>query len=331
MVAGASSPGDRAMLHRQRPPAEDKRLDTAQWSKPRVIVTERYVTRLGRIDRFRDWLRETPHNQGRRSPGSMAATVGTRPATTWRNIVYGNKTAAGPRGAGRSWSRAAIGLAAAGLATLGALVLTGASAVAASAPAGAATAQAAAGTPQIYWTNAFPGTIGRANIDGTGAVQNLIGGGSQPNAVAVDAAHIYWVNVLPTNTGAGTIGRANLDGTGVNQDFITGIKPMGGLAVGGGTSTGATRTTHGCCKTASRRRSRAPTSTAPASSRISSPAATPSSGWRSTARTSTGSTRPPSRSGAPTSTAPASTRTSSPPGHTPKALPSIRGTCTGAK
>jgi len=148
--------------------------------------------------------------------------------------VYGNKTAGGSRGAGRSWSRAAIGLAAAGLATLGALVFTGAPAVAASAPARAASAQAAAGTPQIYWTNAFPGTIGRANIDGTGAVQNLIGGGSQPNAVAVDAAHIYWVNVLPTNTGAGTIGRANLDGTGVNQNFITGIKPMGGLAVGGG-------------------------------------------------------------------------------------------------
>jgi hypothetical protein len=125
-----------------------------------------------------------------------------------------------------------MGLAASGITALGVLVLTGAPAVAASA--GAATAQATAGTPQIYWTNAFPGTIGRANIDGTGAVQNLIGGGSQPNAVAVDAAHIYWVNVLPTSTGAGTIGRANLDGTGVNQNFITGIKPMGGLAVDGG-------------------------------------------------------------------------------------------------
>ena len=148
--------------------------------------------------------------------------------------MHGNKTASASRSAGRSWSRAVMGLAAAGITTLGVLVLTGAPAVAASAPAGAASAQAAAGTPQIYWTNAFPGTIGRANIDGTGAIQNLIGGGSQPNAVAVDAAHIYWVNVLPTNTGAGTIGRANLDGTGVNQNFITGIKPMGGLAVDGG-------------------------------------------------------------------------------------------------
>src|SRR5262249_60350428 len=132
------------MLHRQRPRAEDKRLDTAQWSKPRVIVTGRYVTRLRRIDRFRDWLRETPHTQGRRSPGSMAAPVGTRLAMTWRNIVYGNKTAGGPRGAGRSWSRAAIGLAAAGLAALGALVLTGPPAVAARPPAAAARAQAPA-------------------------------------------------------------------------------------------------------------------------------------------------------------------------------------------
>src|SRR5262245_35482654 len=98
---------------------------------------------------------------------------------------------------------------AAGLIALGVLVLTGA-------PAGAATAQAAAGTPQIYWTDGVPGTVGRANIDGTGAVQNLIGGGSQPDAVAVDAAHIYWVNVLSTSTGAGTIGRAGLDGTGAD-------------------------------------------------------------------------------------------------------------------
>src|SRR5215472_11676998 len=74
---------------------------------------------------------------------------------------------------------------AAGLTTLGVLMLTGAPAVAASAQVGAASAQAAAGTPQIYWTDGVPGTIGRANIDGTGAIQNLIGGGSQPNGVAV--------------------------------------------------------------------------------------------------------------------------------------------------
>jgi hypothetical protein len=132
-------------------------------------------------------------------------------------------------GTRRRWAGAAVGITA-----LGALVLTGAPAVAASAPAGAATTQATAGPAQIYWTDGVPGTIGRANIDGTAAVQNLIEGGSQPHGVAVDAAHIYWTNVLNTSTRAGTIGRANLDGTGVNQNFITGVNPTGGLAVDGG-------------------------------------------------------------------------------------------------
>ena len=123
---------------------------------------------------------------------------------------------------------------AAGITALGVLVLTGAPAVAASVPAGVAPAQGTAGMPQIYWTDGVPGTVGRANIDGTGAVQNLVEGGSQPDGVAVDAAHIYWTNILNTSTDAGTIGRANLDGTGVNQNFITGINPVGGLAVDGG-------------------------------------------------------------------------------------------------
>jgi hypothetical protein len=123
---------------------------------------------------------------------------------------------------------------AAGITALGVLVLTGAAAVAASAPTSAATTAATAGTAQVYWTNGVPGTIGRANIDGTGATQNLISGGAQPKGVAVDATHIYWTNVLNTSTSAGTIGRANLDGTGVNQNFITGVNPTGGLAVDGG-------------------------------------------------------------------------------------------------
>ena len=91
--------------------------------------------------------------------------------------MYGNKTADASRSAGRPWSRALMGLAATGVTALGVLVATGAPAVAASAPAGAASAQATAGTPQIYWTDGVPGTIGRANVDGTGAIQNLIGGG----------------------------------------------------------------------------------------------------------------------------------------------------------
>jgi len=121
---------------------------------------------------------------------------------------------------------------AAGITALGVLVLTGAAGVAASAPAGAATTAATAGPAQVYWTNGVPGTIGRANIDGTAATQNLISGGAQPKGVAVDAAHIYWTNVLNTNTSAGTIGRANLDGTGADQSFIFGALSPEGVAVG---------------------------------------------------------------------------------------------------
>ena len=111
-------------------------------------------------------------------------------------------------------------LAAAGLTALGALVLTGAAAVAASAPVGAASAQATAGPAQIYWANNGTGTIGRANLDGTGANQSFITGSpaSVPCGVAVDGGHIYWAN-----TSFGTIARANLDGTGVDQNFITGV------------------------------------------------------------------------------------------------------------
>src|SRR5439155_1244390 len=69
----------------------------------------------------------------------------------------------------------------------------------------------------VYWTEEATGTIGRANLDGTGANQSFITGATSPFGVAVDAGHVYW-----TNFNTGTIGRADLDGTGVNQSFITG-------------------------------------------------------------------------------------------------------------
>ena len=73
----------------------------------------------------------------------------------------------------------------------------------------------------VYWaTTGSPTTgttIGRANLNGTGANQSFITGASRPTGVAVDGAHIYW-----SNFASGTIGRANLNGTAVNQSFITG-------------------------------------------------------------------------------------------------------------
>ena len=78
----------------------------------------------------------------------------------------------------------------------------------------------------LYWANYGTGTIGRANVDGTGANQSFISGASGPVGVAVDASHVYWANF-----DTGTIGRANLDGTGVNQSFITGASDPAGVAV----------------------------------------------------------------------------------------------------
>jgi hypothetical protein len=81
----------------------------------------------------------------------------------------------------------------------------------------------------VYWANNSTGTIGRADLDGTGANQSFIGGASGPSGVAVDAGHVYWANLA-----AGTIGRANLDGTGASQSFIGGASSPFGVAVGAG-------------------------------------------------------------------------------------------------
>ena len=79
----------------------------------------------------------------------------------------------------------------------------------------------------VYWANAGDGAIGRANLDGTGANQSLIGGGDNSCGVAADGSHLYWAN----DATSGTIGRANLDGTGANQSFIAGPTFPCGVAV----------------------------------------------------------------------------------------------------
>jgi virginiamycin B lyase len=95
----------------------------------------------------------------------------------------------------------------------------------------------------VYWaTHSFfnpnytlDTTIGRANLDGSGANQSFIGGASGPCGVAVDSGHIYWANEgIPFGQPGSTIGRANLDGSGANQSFIRGASAPCGVAVDSG-------------------------------------------------------------------------------------------------
>lgn len=86
----------------------------------------------------------------------------------------------------------------------------------------------------VYWAQGNDGTIGRANLDGSGANESFITlpGDQYPCGLAVDAQHIYWTN----KTGVGGVGRANINGTGVNPGLISGAinsEPTCGLAVDG--------------------------------------------------------------------------------------------------
>jgi virginiamycin B lyase len=72
------------------------------------------------------------------------------------------------------------------------------------------------------------GGIGRARLDGTGVDESFITDAG-PSGVAVDAAHVYWVDNV--ELGSPTIARANLDGTGVDHSFIAGLDTPTGVAV----------------------------------------------------------------------------------------------------
>ena len=83
----------------------------------------------------------------------------------------------------------------------------------------------------VYWANTGS-TIGRANLDGSGANSNFLASG-QACGVAVDSSYIYWTGNANGKTGEGTIGRANLDGSAPEPNFITGASNPCGLAVDG--------------------------------------------------------------------------------------------------
>ena len=97
--------------------------------------------------------------------------------------------------------------------------------------------QAAQPPLQIYWSNLNAGTIGRANLDGTGANQSFInlGLGARVLGLAVDSQHIYWTDPdsgLP-DSNSGAVGMANLDGTGINQNLTAGGNGAAGVAIDG--------------------------------------------------------------------------------------------------
>jgi virginiamycin B lyase len=81
---------------------------------------------------------------------------------------------------------------------------------------------------------AEPGkTIGRANKDGSGAVNNFLGGGNRVTGLAIHGNFIYWSNYGNGAPGTASIGRGNLSGGGENQNFVGGIDAAWGVAVEG--------------------------------------------------------------------------------------------------
>lgn len=74
-----------------------------------------------------------------------------------------------------------------------------------------------------------PGTIGRAELNGSGAQGSFIAGVTAPGGVAISGDYVYWANY-----GAGTIGRANVDGAELDQQFIKGVEAPIGVAIGDG-------------------------------------------------------------------------------------------------
>lgn len=76
----------------------------------------------------------------------------------------------------------------------------------------------------LYWANQAGDSIGRSDLDATGADESFIITHT-PCGVAVDGKHVYWT------TGDDTIVRANLDGSGVDESFITGAHDPCGIAV----------------------------------------------------------------------------------------------------
>ena len=77
------------------------------------------------------------------------------------------------------------------------------------------------------------GSVSRANLNGTGLVQNFIPL-TGPGGVALFGGSIYWGNAGANITQLNSIGRANLDGTAVNQSLVPQANFPNGIAVDAG-------------------------------------------------------------------------------------------------
>jgi virginiamycin B lyase len=83
----------------------------------------------------------------------------------------------------------------------------------------------------IYWADDLDnGTIGRANLDGSGVNNSFITGARGPCGVTIAGGYIYWANSGYGAIGT-TIGRAKLDGSGATERYITGASSPCGVAV----------------------------------------------------------------------------------------------------
>lgn len=79
----------------------------------------------------------------------------------------------------------------------------------------------------LFWST-LDDSIGRANLDGSMADSNFIGGLERPCGVASDGTHVFWAE---QGGGGGRIADANVDGTGVNRGLSTDVRWPCGVAV----------------------------------------------------------------------------------------------------
>ncbi len=101
-------------------------------------------------------------------------------------------------------------------------------------PAATFACDVAVNSTHLYWGHvseyAGDGSVGRANINGSGANVDFIpnsAGVQSPCGIAVDDEYVYWGNAAPVH-GESFVGRAKLNGTEVDPTFIaTPLAPCG--------------------------------------------------------------------------------------------------------